>query len=117
MDGSDCKGAETIPNTTDWWPNWSRTPVAGFYHYLTWLDPRTPQKYEMMAYGAMAMSSALGAQSGVGGPFAKALQVNLNDQPFAFGSEHPGHSGQFRSDIQTRHVYWEQLLRTLGYSQ
>lgn len=65
------------------------------------------------AHIAEARSRALGAQPGIGGPFAE--EVDLNSTVFAFGDGYyTSHSAQFQSTYMHRYMYWRQLLISVG---
>jgi len=64
--------------------------------------------YEIFAKAAPAYSLALGAQTGVGGPFSK--QVDLK-QACSFTDKANNHSAQFEDTFSKRQSYWKLLLK------
>lgn len=66
--------------------------------------------YEIFARADEARCYAIGAQPNLGGPFVTAQQVDLQLPPYNYGREHKFHSGQFRSDNMSRHIFWDTLL-------
>lgn len=71
-------------------------------------------RYEIFAHIAEARSLALGAQSGVEGPFTTAEEVNLDSVHGFGGGSTTSHSAQFLSTLGVRGAYWGQLLYTFG---
>ena len=68
--------------------------------------------YELFSYCDQARGYALGAQADVGGSF-KSLgyhQVELDAEPYNFGTAHIYHSAEFRSDYAQRWLFWNQVL-------
>jgi hypothetical protein len=95
------------------------------YHYdgtnFTWGTFDNPtiltfptDTYKIFSFCVEARCFALGAQSNVGGVFQTANEVNLNANPYSFGSEHKFHSGQFRSTNMKRAVFWNRFLIRAG---
>ena len=71
----------------------------------------TPENtYEIFSYCAQARCNPMGRQSNLGAQFigdkGKDRQCDWN----AYGSDHPGHSAQFRHTIATMFPFWEALL-------
>ena len=72
--------------------------------------------YEIFAYADPAWSYALGAQADVGGAFKLGQtyqQIELDIAPYNFDRTHKYHSGQFRSDNQSRAIFWNTLLKQI----
>ena len=69
-------------------------------------------RYEILSFAAEARSYATGAEGATGGAFNVLDSINLKIK-FGFEEEHKGHSAQFRSFIQKRWKYWEQVLSDL----
>jgi hypothetical protein len=89
---------------------------SGFYKY-TGLFNRPVllnfpgDRYEIFSFAVQVDSLALGAQSNVGGVFSTTDEINLQSR-YQFAGHHRFHSGQFRSNIQSRWPYWRQLLES-----
>jgi len=66
--------------------------------------------YEIFSFCDQARCYAIGAQPNLGGEFLTDFQVELDDTPYNFGSQHKYHSGQFRSDNMDRAMFWNKLL-------
>jgi hypothetical protein len=66
--------------------------------------------YTIFSYCDEARSYALGAQTNVAGVFSTAKQIDLEQLPYNFSSEHKYHSGEFRSDNTQRGVFWNTVL-------
>ena len=86
-----------------------------FFHqpFLSSRDLDFPvDRYEIFSRAAEARSYATGAEGATGGAFNVLDSINLKIK-FGFEEEHKGHSAQFRSFIQKRWKYWEQVLSDL----
>ncbi|MCX6875378.1 MAG: alpha/beta hydrolase [Verrucomicrobia bacterium] len=79
-------------------------------HSLSFPDDR----YEVFSWVAQSHSYATGAEDATVGMFRSKPSVNLDAEPYLFGSTHKGHSGQFRSTIQKRWQYWVQVASDMG---
>ncbi len=70
-------------------------------------------RYEIFSHAASSWGSALGKMGGTGGVFSESLDVApllvYNPHPEA----HKYHSGQFRSTIQRRWIYWKTALNNM----
>ncbi len=71
-------------------------------HYQIFPDER----YDVFSWAAQSHSYATGAEGATAGVFEQTKSVNLNVGLYPFGIAHKGHSGQFRSTIQKRWLYW-----------
>lgn len=101
---------------------WSAPPSEPERYYYTdiWNNVRGlyfPQDtYEILSFITEARCEAVGAQANVGGPFKPAAsyeQLDLDASPYAFGSAHKGHSGQFRSNVIKRWQFWRTVIQRL----
>jgi hypothetical protein len=71
-------------------------------------------RHEIFAYAASSAGHALGKMGGTGGVFSGSLDVTpLFRDDGKKAEEHKYHSGQFRSTIQKRWGYWNQMLTDL----
>ncbi len=69
--------------------------------------------YDIFSYCDQAHGYALGAQPNVGGAFKTGViyhQVELDADPYDFGTAHIYHSGEFRSDYAQRWQFWNEVL-------
>ncbi len=112
-------------NTSIWQRDQNQKPDAGYGYsstYDTWWQvgvfTNTPlvfpqNTYNIYSYCDQAHGYALGAQPDVGGAFMTGInhnQVELDADPFDFGTEHIYHSGEFRSDNAQRWQFWNEVL-------
>ena len=70
--------------------------------------------HDLIPFVARPRTKAVGAQSGVGGAFSAADEVNLRTR-FGFTGELRDHSGQFQRNIQEPMIwpFYSQLLESL----
>ena len=80
-----------------------------FYNYLMFPE----DTHELFSFCVEARCYPLGAQSGVGGVFDTAMQINLAEAPYAFGDLHKEHSAQFRSTHMLRAPFWAMVVLRL----
>lgn len=90
-----------------------------FYQLLSISPPITqdfyfPQDtYTIFSYCDQAHGYALGAQLNVAGAFLTGTnynQVELDADPFDWGTTHIYHSAEFRSDYAQRWLFWDEVL-------
>jgi hypothetical protein len=71
-------------------------------------------RWEVFAFAASPHAPALGAVSGVAGPFNKAKEVDLSGASFGFTDHQWDHSAEFNGDYATRAPYWNALQKAFG---
>jgi hypothetical protein len=123
-------------NPNDWalggpwilFQNEKRTLYPGYtftapnsYSKLNYLSQDTPlyfpaDTYELFNCIIQARCFALGAQTSVGGVFVN-NQIELDADPYYFGTTHIYHSGEFRSDNAHRWQFWNRILIKMGLKE
>ena len=77
----------------------------------------TPEDtYEIFSYCAQARCNPMGRQSNLGAQFVDEDGVDRQCDWHEYGSDHPGHSAQFRHTIATMFRFWKTLLTNCAIS-
>ena len=85
-----------------------RTENSGLTYGTVLLFPSN--RYEVFSFAARSWGWALGRTGGTGGVFSSSLNVANLLVYDGLPEAHKYHSGQFRSCIQRRWGYWDQML-------
>lgn len=73
--------------------------------------------YEIFSYITEGRCYAVGQQEGIGQGFDPLREVDLSQSPYSFGTQHKGHSAEFRSDNAQRWQFWDQALKEMDLKQ